>query len=171
MVVTSLVRVCNALSLLPGAAWRVILRCSGRRPDGPGADPRRNFLTAFSTSAWPKVIWGVYVVGVMMGRPVAGGCFSFMTFRFALEGVAMPAAMSTTRKLNLVNTGLTAVQVEKLLSLIAANCPMESLDPSANVLSMVEPELMAQAVNKLDVTLIDTSLTVNQVLKIDHIFD
>ena len=38
---------------------------------------------------------------------------------------------------------------------------MESLDLSANVLSMVEPELMAQAVNKLkDVTLIDTSLTV-----------
>ena len=49
---------------------------------------------------------------------------------------------------------------------------METLDLSANVLSMVEPELMAQAVNKLkDVTLIDTSLTVNQVLRIDHIFD
>ena len=83
----------------------------------------------------------------------------------------LATAMSTTRKLNLANTGHTAVQVEKLLSLIAANCPMESLDLSANVLSMVEPELMAQAVNKLDVTLIDTSLTVNQVLKIDHIFD
>ena len=73
----------------------------------------------------------------------------------------LATAMSTTRKLNLANTGHTAVQVEKLLSLIAANCPMESLDLSANVLSMVEPELMAQAVNKLkDVTLIDTSLTV-----------
>ena len=84
----------------------------------------------------------------------------------------LATAMSTTRKLNLANTGLTAVQVEKLLSLIAANCPMESLDLSANVLSMVEPELMAQAVNKLkDVTLIDTSLTVNQVLRINHIFD
>ena len=70
----------------------------------------------------------------------------------------------------LVNTGLTAVQVKKLLSLIAANCPMESLNLSANVLSMVEPELMAQAVNKLkDVTLIDTNLSVNQVLRIDHI--
>ena len=73
----------------------------------------------------------------------------------------LATAMSTTRKLNLANTGHTAVQVEKLLSLIAANCPMESLNLSANVLSMVEPELMAQAVNKLkDVTLIDTSLTV-----------
>ena len=69
----------------------------------------------------------------------------------------------------LVNTGLTAVQVKKLLSLIAANCPMESLNLSANVLSMVEPELMAQAVNKLkDVTLIDTNLSVNQVLRNDH---
>ena len=39
-----------------------------------------------------------------------------------------------------------------------------------DVLSMVEPELMAQAVNKLkDVTLIDTNLSVNQVLRIDHI--
>ena len=83
----------------------------------------------------------------------------------------LAAAMSTTRKLSLVNTGLTAVQVEKLLGFIAANCPMESLNLSANVLSMVEPELMAQAVNKLkDVTLIDTNLSVNQVLRIDHIF-
>ena len=53
----------------------------------------------------------------------------------------------------------------------AANCPMESLDLSANMLSMVETELMAQAVNKLrDVTLIDTNLSVNQVLRISHIF-
>ena len=82
----------------------------------------------------------------------------------------LAAAMSTTRKLSLVNTGLTAVQVEKLLGFIAANCPMESLNLSANVLSMVEPELMAQAVNKLkDVTLIDTNLSVNQVLRINHI--
>ena len=79
--------------------------------------------------------------------------------------------MSKTRKLSLVNTALTVVQVEKLLRLIAANCPMESLDLSANMLSMVETELMAQAVNKLrDVTLIDTNLSVNQVLRIDHIF-
>ena len=72
---------------------------------------------------------------------------------------------------SILNTGLTVVQVEKLLSLIAANCPMESLDLSANMLSMVETELMAQAVNKLrDVTLIDTNLSVNQVLRISHIF-
>ena len=48
---------------------------------------------------------------------------------------------------------------------------MESLNLSANMLSMVETELMAQAINKLkDVTLIDTNLSVNQVLRIDHIF-
>ena len=71
---------------------------------------------------------------------------------------------------SILNTGLTVVQVEKLLSLIAANCPMESLNLSANMLSMVETELMAQAINKLkDVTLIDTNLSVNQVLRIDHI--
>ena len=83
----------------------------------------------------------------------------------------LATAMSKTRKLSLVNTGLTVVQVEKLFRLIAANCPMESLNLSANMLSMVETELMAQAVNKLrDVTLIDTNLSVNQVLRIDHIF-
>ena len=85
----------------------------------------------------------------------------------------LATAMSTTRKLSLVNTGLTVVQVEKLLNLIAANCPMESLNLSANMLSMVETDLMAQAVNKLrDVTLIDTNLSVNQVLRIIscHIF-
>ena len=35
----SLVRACRARSLLPGAACRATRRCSGRRPEGPGADP------------------------------------------------------------------------------------------------------------------------------------
>ena len=39
------------------------------------------------------------------------------------------------------------------------------------LLSMTEPELMADVVNKLkDVTIINSSLSVNQVLRIDHIF-
>ena len=72
--------------------------------------------------------------------------------------------------LSLVNTGITAVQVKKLLNLISANSPMESLYLSANPLSMMEPELMAEAVNKLkDATFINSSLSVNQVLRIDHI--
>ena len=73
---------------------------------------------------------------------------------------------SRTRRLNLVNTGLTAVQVTQLLkALTSAGCHMENLDLSANLLSMIEPDLMAESVNKLKaVTLFDTGLSVNQVL-------
>ena len=43
---------------------------------------------------------------------------------------------------------------------------MESLNLSANQLSIIEPELLADAVNSLrDVTLVDTGLSVNQVCK------
>ena len=41
---------------------------------------------------------------------------------------------------------------------------MESLDLSANQLSIIEAELLADAVNSLrDVTLVDTVLSLNQV--------
>ena len=41
---------------------------------------------------------------------------------------------------------------------------MESLNLSASQLSIIEPELLADAVNSLrDVTLVDTGLSVNQV--------
>ena len=47
---------------------------------------------------------------------------------------------------------------------------MESLNLSANQLSIIEPELLADAVNSLrDVTLVDTGLSVNQVWK--YFFD
>ena len=75
------------------------------------------------------------------------------------------SVMSRARRLSLVNTGLTAVQVNKLLqSVTSPRCPMESLNLSANQLSIIEPELLADAVNSLrDVTLVDTGLSVNQV--------
>ena len=44
--------------------------------------------------------------------------------------------------------------------------PMESLNLSASQLSIIEPELLEDAVNSLrDVTLVDTGLSVNQVWK------
>ena len=63
MTLTRRVRDWRALTLLPGAAWRVALMCSGLRPEGPGAEPRLNLLTALSTSAWEKVSWGTSVLG------------------------------------------------------------------------------------------------------------
>ena len=86
----------------------------------------------------------------------------------SLDGVdpdLFASVMSRARRLSLVNTGLTAVQVNKLLkSCTSGGCPMESLDLSANQLSTIEPELLADAVNSLrDVTLVDTGLSVNQV--------
>ena len=50
------------------------------------------------------------------------------------------------------------------LNVSSARCPMESLDLSANQLSIIEAELLADAVNSLrDVTLVDTGLSLNQV--------
>ena len=41
---------------------------------------------------------------------------------------------------------------------------MENLDFSANILSMIEPDLMAKSLNKLKVvTLLDSNISVNQV--------
>ena len=57
---------------------------------------------------------------------------------------------SRTRRLNLVNTGLTAFQLTQLLkALTSSGCDMEHLDLSANLLSMIEPDLLAESVNKL----------------------
>ena len=43
---------------------------------------------------------------------------------------------------------------------------METLDFSANILSMIEPDLMAKSLNKLKVvTLLDSDISVNQVGK------
>jgi len=74
-------------------------------------------------------------------------------------------ALAKTRKLNLANTSLTTEQVKQLLeSLLSDNCAMENLDFSANILSMIEPDLMAKSLNKLKVvTLFDSNISVNQV--------
>ena len=76
-------------------------------------------------------------------------------------------ALAKTRKLNLANTSLTTEQVKQLLeSLLSDNCAMENLDFSANILSMIEPDLMAKSLNKLKVvTLLDSNISVNQVGK------
>ena len=74
-------------------------------------------------------------------------------------------AVVKTRKLNLANTGLTADQVKQLLeSMLSEDCIMENLDLSANLLSSIEPDLMAESVNRLKfVTLLDSGVSVNQV--------
>ena len=79
----------------------------------------------------------------------------------------MVRALAKTRKLNLANTSLTTEQVKQLLkSLLSDNCAMENLDFSANILSMIEPDLMAKSLNKLKVvTLLDSNISVNQVGK------
>ena len=66
---------------------------------------------------------------------------------------------------NLANTSLTAEQVKRLLkSFLSDDCTLENLDLSANVLSMIEPDLMAKSLNKLKVvTLLDSNISVNQV--------
>ena len=79
----------------------------------------------------------------------------------------MVRALAKTRKLNLANTSLTTEQVKQLLkSLLSDNCAMENLDFSANILSMIEPDLMAKSLNKLKVVnLLDSNISVNQVGK------
>ena len=53
-----------------------------------------------------------------------------------------------------------------LRSLLSDDCAMENLDLSANVMSIIEPDLMASSLNKLKVvTLFDSDVTVKQVDK------
>ena len=84
-----------------------------------------------------------------------------------VEPELLVRALAKTRKLNLANTSLTAEQVKRLLkSFLSDDCTMENLDLSANVLSMIEPDLMAKSLNKLKVvTLLDSNISVNQVGK------
>ena len=84
-----------------------------------------------------------------------------------VEPELLVRALAKTRKLNLANTSLTAEQVKRLLkSFLSDDCTMENLDLSANVLSMIEPDLMAKSLNKLKVvTLLDSDISVNQVGK------
>ena len=84
-----------------------------------------------------------------------------------MEPGLLVRALAKTRKLNLANTSLTTEQVKQLLkSLLSDNCAMENLDFSANILSMIEPDLMAKSLNKLKVvTLLDSNISVNQVGK------
>ena len=85
----------------------------------------------------------------------------------ACYGALLVRALAKTRKLNLANTSLTAEQVKRLLkSFLSDDCTLENLDLSANVLSMIEPDLMAKSLNKLKVvTLLDSDISVNQVGK------
>ena len=84
-----------------------------------------------------------------------------------VEPELLVRALAKTRKLNLANTSLTAEQVKRLLkSFLSDDCTLENLDFSANVLSMIEPDLMAKSLNKLKVvTLLDSDISVNQVGK------
>ena len=61
----------------------------------------------------------------------------------------------------------TTEQVKQLLkSLLPDDCAMENLDLSANILSMIEPDLMAKSLIKLKVvSLLDSNISVNQVGK------
>ena len=84
-----------------------------------------------------------------------------------VEPELLVRALAKTRKLNLANTSFTVEQVKRLLkSFLSDDCTMENLDLSANVLSMIEPDLMAKSLNKLKVvTLLDSDISVNQVGK------
>ena len=91
---------------------------------------------------------------------------NFSSFQFA--GVNLASVWKLWLKLlEVANTSLTTEQVKQLLkSLLSDNCAMENLDFSANILSMIEPDLMAKSLNKLKVvTLLDSDISVIQVGK------
>ena len=72
--------------------------------------------------------------------------------------------LSRTRRLNLANTGLTIHQVSELLEVTSEEGSLEELDLSANQLGMINPELLATAMNRIrSVTLVDSGITMHQV--------
>ena len=84
----------------------------------------------------------------------------------ALKNVKAEYEKQKARK-RLTEDEKTTEQVKQLLrSLLSDDCAMENLDLSANVMSMIEPDLMASSLNKLKVvTLFDSDVTVKQVDK------
>ena len=84
-----------------------------------------------------------------------------------VEAELLVRALAKTRKLNLANTSFTMEHVKQLLkSLRSDDCAMENIDLSVNALSLIEPNLMANSLNKLKVvTLLDSDISLNQVGK------
>ena len=81
-----------------------------------------------------------------------------------VESGLFAKAVSRTKRLSLINAGLTTDQVTLLLQALSEKCQIENLDLSANDLSMIEADLMAESINKLKiVTLYGSSISVNQV--------
>ena len=66
------------------------LRCSGRIPLGPGAEPRRNPSTAFCTWRTESFTWGTSVAGGSSTGPVAVGCLSRIAWMLVWLWSAMP---------------------------------------------------------------------------------
>ena len=85
----------------------------------------------------------------------------------ALSGIEsrfFAKVFSGTKKLNLANAGLTALQVSQLLEVQSEEGSLEDLDLSANQLGMINAELMSISMNKMrSVTLLDSGITMNQV--------
>ena len=83
------------------------------------------------------------------------------------EGVAK--AVQKAERFLLVNTALTVHQAEAILTAVSSEASasyLHTLDLSNNLLSAVDPELLGDAVMKLEsATLYDTSLTVAQVCR------
>ena len=72
--------------------------------------------------------------------------------------------LSRTKRLNLANTGLNIHQVSELLKVTSEEGSLEELDLSGNQLGMINPELLATAMNRIrSVTLLDSGITMHQV--------
>ena len=96
-----------------------------------------------------------------------GGNFVGFQGKIYFNQTLLHSFASQELQVSAANTSLTTEQVKQLLeSLLSDNCAMENLDFSANILSMIEPDLMAKSLNKLKVvTLLDSNISVNQVGK------
>ena len=74
-------------------------------------------------------------------------------------------AVARTKILNLANAELSSDQLKEILeALLSDDCVMKIINLSANEMSLIDPDLMAQSLNKItSVTLFDSNVSVNQV--------
>ena len=84
-----------------------------------------------------------------------------------VEAPLLARVVASTQEVHLRDTSLTALQAREICLAIKSSCKLRSLDLGSNLLSFVEPRLLARAVNRLqEVELQETELSERQVQEV-----
>ena len=85
----------------------------------------------------------------------------------SIQSNVLAKGVSQIKELNMVGCNLTSEQAIAVFEAILQGCALKILNVSNNILSSLDPELIARSVNKLTKITIDSNkLTYNQITRI-----